>query len=98
MNYTQEQKDLLLEKLFDGVVCLNIYRDIDIRHNKFNYSYYRPKSNRFLLNWDNIWRFFENENADDYLEIKDLTEAILRDLTKQKGLLTDGVGLLSYEP
>jgi len=88
MTYTQEQKELLLDRLFDGVICLDIYRNVNIRHKKFYYSYYNPKINEFSLSWFQIWRFFETNNSHNYQEIKDLTETILRDLTKRKELTT----------
>jgi len=88
MKYTQEQKKLLLDKLFDGVVCLDIYGDINIRHKKNNYSYYNPKYNIFSLDLISIWNFFNKKNIDNYEEIKDLTGGILRDLTNQKELTT----------
>jgi len=88
MTYTEEQKDLLLDLLFNGVVCFNIYHDIHIRHKNKYLSIYYPKIKAFKLNWDNIWRFFVNKNADNYIEIRDLTSTILRDLTKQNKLKT----------
>jgi len=88
MYYIQEQKELLLDKLFDGVVCFDIYRNVNIRHRNGYLSHYRLKSNRFLLNWKQIWNFFENKNRDNFLEIRELTSSILIDLTKQKKLTT----------
>jgi len=88
MKYTEKQKDLLLEKLFDGVVCLNIYRDIDIIHKSNNLSYYNTKTNEFWLNSRQILATFETNSSGKYQEIKELSEAILRDLTKRKGLTT----------
>jgi len=88
INYTQQQKDLLLDKLFDGVVCLNIYGDIDIIHKSNNLSYYNPKYNVFRLNYDNIWQFLREKNGYNHQEIRYLTEGILRDLTKRKELTT----------
>jgi len=89
MRYTQKQKQLLLDNIFDGVVYFNIYGNIDIKHKNRNLSFYNPKANNFVLSWDNIWRFFENKNDDNYFEIKDLTQGILIDLTKQKKLITN---------
>jgi len=86
MKYTQQQKELLLDKLFDNVICLNIYIGVDIIHKNKFLSYYNPKTNMFWLNWDNIWKFFKN--GDNYKKVKKLTEAILRDLTGQKELTT----------
>jgi len=83
MTYTQEQKELLLDKLFDGVVCLNIYDYIDIRHKSYNKSFYRPKTNIFWLNDIQIWNSFKNKKNDNYQEIRDLTSTILKDLTGQ---------------
>jgi len=81
-------KNLLLDRLFDGVVCLNIYSDIDIIHRNYGLSYYNPKTNKILLNYTNIWQFFEEKNGYNYQEIKDLTSTILRNLTKRKELTT----------
>jgi len=88
MTYTQEQKDLLLDRLFDGVVCFNIYHDIDISHRSYGLSYYNPKTNEFWLNWYQIWQFFQNKNIYNHQEIKDLTQGVLRDLTERKELTT----------
>jgi len=88
MTYTQEQKDLLLDKLFDGVVCLDIYINVDIIHKNNKLSWYSPKTNIFWLSYTNIWQFFETNNSHNSQEIKDLTEGILRDLTKRKELTT----------
>jgi len=86
MTYTQEQKELLLDYIFDGVACFNIYRDIDIFHPNNRLSYYKSKTNEFVLSYSNIWQFFEEKNGYNYQEIKDLTSTILRDLTKRKEL------------
>jgi len=88
MTYTEEQKYLLLDNLFDGVVCLDIYGDIDIEHKNRRLSYYNTKTNKILLNYANIWEFFEEKNRYNYQEIKDLTEGIMIDLTKRKELTT----------
>jgi len=88
MKYTQEQKNLLLDKLFDGFICFNIYDDIDIEHKNKRLSYYNPKINEFSLSWFQIWQFFEEKTGYNYQEIKDLTSTILRDLTKRKELTT----------
>jgi len=88
MTYTQEQKDLLLDKLFDGVICLDIYNNIEIIHKNSNISYYIFGSNTFRLSWSNIWKFFENEKNDNQQEIEELTSNILIDLTKREGIKT----------
>jgi len=89
MTYTKEQKELLLDRLFDGVVCFNIYNDIiDIIHPNRYISYYNSKLNKFYLSWDNIWFFFESKEYRNYEEIKDLTCSILRYLTKRNTLTT----------
>jgi len=89
MTYTQEQKELLLDKLFDGVVCMDIYYDIDIIHRSYGLSYYNPKTNEFVLSYNYIWKFFENENRDNYYEIEELISSILRDTTERKELITN---------
>jgi len=53
--YTSEQKELLLDHLFDGFVCLDIYDGIEIIHKNRGISYYIPESNIFLLNKFQIW-------------------------------------------
>jgi len=88
MDYTEEQKDLLLDRLFNGVVCLDIYRDIDIRHRNYGLSYYNLKYNEFTLSRRQIWDFFTIHYDYKYQEIKDLTQGILRDTTKRKELTT----------
>jgi len=89
MNYTEKQKNLLLDRLFDGDVCLDIYNNrINIIHYNYYLSHYNFNGYEFWLNWYQIWVFFENKNKDTYQEIEDLSEAILRDLTKQKELTT----------
>jgi len=91
MIYTQEQKELLLDRLFDGVVCMDIYGDIDIRHRNGTLSYYNLKTNEFRLNWLQIWRIFETKYKYNTQEINDLTSGILRELTKRKELTSKRV-------
>jgi len=88
MTYTQEQKELLLDRLFDGVVCMDIYGDIEITHKNEHLTYYNPKTNMFWLNWYQIWSFFLDKNDNNRQEINDLTSGILRELTKRKELTT----------
>jgi len=89
MKYTQEQKDLLLDRLFDGVVFFNIYDTIRITHINNKKSWYNPKTSLFWLSYSNIWHFFENENIYNFQEIKYLIEPILRDTTERKELTTN---------
>jgi len=88
MTYTPEQKELLLNLIFDGVVCLDIYDGIDITHKNHFFSRYNFNEYEFWLNWYQIWSFFEGVIGDDYEKIKDLTSTILRDLTKQNKIKT----------
>jgi len=84
--YTQEQKELLLDKLFVGVIHFDIYKYIEIEHTKRYISYYYPKFNQFSLSWEEIWNFFEYKKQGNYQEVKDLTQSILKDLTKRNVL------------
>jgi len=93
MNYTQEQKQLLLDNLFDGVVYFNIFEDINIIHRNRFFSIYQLKYNKFWLSQPNIWRFFENEKRNNFYQIIELTQNILKDLTKQKNIRTENLRL-----
>jgi len=75
MNYTQEQKELILDNLFNGVVHFNIYCEINVKRK--NYYLY------------NVCRFYENENKNNYREVKDLIEGILRKLPGIKEITGD---------
>jgi len=95
MSYTQQQKELLLDRLFDGVICMDIYGDVEIIHKNNNLSYYNPKFNQFSLSWKRIWNFFEYKKVGNYQEVKNLTSTMLRDFTK-RNILTR-FNLLDYE-
>lgn len=97
MNYIREQKELLLNKLFDGVICFDILNNkINIIHKTDEVSYYDVKNNIFYLSYFKIWRFFETDGS--YLQVQDLTSAILKALTLQNKLTTDFTSRCLVEP
>jgi len=81
--YTEEQKDLLLDKLFDGVVCFDIYNNIDIFHKKNFSSYYNPKNEVFWIS-ENIYIIFLDKyfssNINERTQINILFRDIIKDL------------------
>jgi len=99
MNYTESQKELLLDKLFVGVICFNIYNDITIIHkymilNVHNYnlvSKYFSRHKKFFLSMEQIGLYFQDNEHPYYEEIRDLTQTILKDLIKQNQLNIDNI-------